>query len=64
MYDLSKKDPEVLKKLELLSPSQLEAIPKVIEGDGKAEFFGEGTSEEYKLMQEKDKGFLGRIFGL
>ncbi len=33
-------------------------------GDGKAEFLGEGTEEEYKRMVEEDKGFKKRIFGL
>lgn len=33
-------------------------------GDGKAVFFGEGTEQELKEQEEKDKGFIGRVFGL
>lgn len=32
-------------------------------GDGQAVFFGEGTEEEFKDQENKDKGLLG-IFGL
>lgn len=32
-------------------------------GDGKAEFLGEGTEQEFKDQQNADKGFKG-IFGL
>lgn len=32
-------------------------------GDGKAEFLGEGTEEEFKQMENEDKG-LGGVFGL
>jgi hypothetical protein len=32
-------------------------------GDGKAEFLGEGSAEEFKQQQEADKGLRG-IFGL
>ncbi len=35
-----------------------------ISGDGKAEFLGEGTIEEYRDQQEADKGFKKRLFGL
>lgn len=33
-------------------------------GDGKAEFLGEGTDEEFKDQIEKDKGFKAKPFGL
>lgn len=33
-------------------------------GDGKAEFLGEGTSDEYQEQQERDKGFKNKPFGL
>ncbi len=56
---LSKKD---LKTLENLTEEQIDKLPD--DGDGGAVFFGEGTSEEYKEMQERDKGFMGKIFGL
>lgn len=36
--------------------------PKV-EGDGKAEFLGEGTTEEFEELEKEDKGQKG-IFGL
>lgn len=35
-----------------------------VEGDGKAEFLGEGTVEEYKRQEERDKGFFDKVFGL
>lgn len=61
MYDLSKKDPETLKKLENLTPEQLASVPE--EGDGKAVFFGEGTHAEFEEMEREKKGLKG-IFGL
>ncbi len=36
--------------------------PKV-KGDGKAEFIGQGTEEEYKEFEQEQKGFKG-IFGI
>ena len=42
LIKLSKKDP---KALEALTDEQINLIPEV--GDGKAEFFGEGTEEEF-----------------
>lgn len=54
MWDLSKKDPEVLKTLEALTPNDLKIIPEA--GDGKAEFFGAGTQEEYEEMVKEDNG--------
>lgn len=56
MYQLSKKDPEALKVLESLSDEQLKAVPEVVEGDGKAEFFGEGTEKEWEEQQKIDDG--------
>jgi hypothetical protein len=32
-------------------------------GDGKAEFLGEGSAEEFKQQEEGDKGLRG-VFGL
>ena len=60
MYQLSKKEPEALKKLENLTDEQLDFIPD--EGDGNAIFIGEGTQEEFKEMIEEDKGFKN-LFG-
>lgn len=54
MYELSKKDPKALETLENLSPEQLAFIPD--EGDGKADFLGEGTTEEYEDMLKEDDG--------
>lgn len=33
-------------------------------GDGKAEFLGEGSSDDFKDQIEKDKGFKSKPFGL
>lgn len=60
-WQLSKKDPKALEKLEKLSDEEMAYIPEI--GDGKAVFFGEGTEEEYKALEKEDKGFKG-IFGL
>jgi hypothetical protein len=54
IYDLSKKDPEALKVLETLSPEQLKIVPEA--GDGKAEFFGDGTDEEYQEFLKEENG--------
>lgn len=54
MYELSKKDPKALEALENLSPEQLAVIPDEV--DGKAEFLGEGTTEEYENMLKEDDG--------
>lgn len=60
MYQLSKKEPEALKKLENLTEEQLAFIPE--DGDGKAVFLGEGTQEEYQEQVDEDKGFK-HLFG-
>ena len=59
MWELSKKDPEVLDKYEKLSPEEIEKIPEASKGNGKAVFFGEGTSEEFVEQERKDKGLAG-----
>lgn len=48
---LSKKDPEILDKL---TDDILVNIPE--DGNGKAEFFGPGTAEEFEEQERKDKG--------
>ena len=53
---LASKDPEALKVLEGLTDEQLKAVPDVSEGDGQAEFFGEGTPEELKELKKEDEG--------
>jgi len=58
IYKLSTKDSKVL---DSLTDEQIEALPEA--GDGQAVFFGEGTEEELKEQENKDKGLLG-IFGL
>lgn len=59
---LSKKDPNALKKLEGLTDEQMAIIPEV--GNGKAEFFGPGTEEEFKEQERKDKFGVKKLFGL
>lgn len=59
---LSKKDPVALKKLESLTEEQMAIIPEV--GDGKAEFIGPGTEEEYLDQERKDKFGIKKLFGL
>lgn len=60
-WQLSNKDPKALEKLETLTDAQIDLIP--VEGDGKAEFIGAGTEEEFKDQQKADKGLKG-LFGL
>lgn len=57
-WALSKKN---LKVLEELTEEQIAQITDA--GDGKAEFLGVGTEEEFKEQEKVDKGFKG-IFGL
>lgn len=40
-----------------------EKVEEGVYGDGKAEFLGEGSQEEFEQMQKADKGLKG-IFGL
>ena len=54
LFELAKKDPEALKVLEGLTKEQLSVVPE--EGDGKAVFFSEGSSEEYEKMLKSDNG--------
>lgn len=57
LWVLSKKDPKALELLETLTPEQLAIVPdEPVEGDGKAEFFGEGTTEELLKLQREDSG--------
>ncbi len=58
LYELSKKDPIAL---EALTDKEIEAIPE--EGDGNAEFLGEGTHQEFEDQKKADKG-LKHIFGI
>lgn len=53
-WQLAKKDPKALEKLEQLTEEEMAYIPEI--GDGKAVFFGQGTEEEFKEMQKEDSG--------
>lgn len=39
-------------------------IEENTDGDGKAEFLGEGTAEEFRAQEEADRGFTNKPFGL
>ena len=54
MWELSNKDPEALKALESLPATVIKSIPE--RANGKAEFLGEGTEDEYLDLERKDKG--------
>lgn len=58
MYELSKKDPKALQEL---TDEQIAFLPD--EGDGKAEWLGEGTQEEMEEQEREDKG-MKNIFGI
>jgi hypothetical protein len=57
LWQLSNKDPKALEVLEGLTDEQLKSVPD--EGDGKAEWLGEGTEEEFIEQQRKDNGLQG-----
>lgn len=62
LYQLTKKDPKALELLENLTPEQMQSLPD--EGDGKAEFLGAGTEEEFLEQERKDKFGIKNLFGL
>jgi hypothetical protein len=59
VWELSKKDPEILDKYEKLTPEELADIPNVSKGDGKAVFFGLGSEEDFVEQERADKGIKG-----
>ncbi len=59
VWELSKKDPEILDLYEKLTPEEIADIPNVSKGDGKAVFFGKGTTEEFIELERADKGLKG-----
>lgn len=59
IVELSRKDPEILDKYEKLTPEEIADIPNASKGDGKAVFFGEGSTEEFVDQERKDKGLKG-----
>lgn len=64
--DLSKLTETELGQLSegLKRPGVIVAIPQASIGDGKAEFIGPGTEEEYNEQQNKDKYGAKKLFGL
>ncbi len=59
LYQLSKKDPEVLSRLENLTDEQLALLPD--EGDGKAVFFTQGSEKDYEDLKREDEGMTAWI---
>lgn len=57
LLELSKRDK---KKIDELTLEEIISIP--LEGDGKGEYLGEGTQEEFEQQEKKDKGLWG-LFG-
>lgn len=57
LWTLTKKDPKALEVLEKLTDEQLKVVPE--EGNGKAEFIGPGTQEEFLDQQRDDEGMKG-----
>lgn len=57
IIELSKKDH---KKVDELTDEIISSVP--LEGDGKAEYLGQGTEQEFKDQEQKDKGLFG-LFG-
>jgi general stress protein 26 len=53
LWQLSKRDNKLVDKLTL---NEIVSIP--LEGDGKAQFIGEGTREEFEEQEKKDKGLF------
>ncbi len=56
LWKLAGKSPEALKILEGLTEEQLNAVPDVSEGDGKAVFFSEGTHDEFVEHEKEEAG--------
>ena len=59
LYELSKKDSEILDVYDTLTPEEIKDIPNASKGDGKAVFFSEGSSEDFLDQERKDKGLSG-----
>lgn len=57
IWELSRRDKKIVDKLTL---EEVVSIP--LEGDGKGEFLGEGTKEEFEDMEKGDRGVFG-LFG-
>ena len=57
LWELTKKDPQALAKLESLSVEQLNEVPEA--GDGKAVFFSEGTEEDFIEFEREQSGMKG-----
>jgi hypothetical protein len=55
LWTLSKKDDRVLRALDGLTQEELDALPDH-KMPTKAEFFGEGTAEEYVEQEREDLG--------
>ena len=63
LWNLTRKDPKALERLEKLTDEELAYIPEI--GDGKAVFFGEGTEEEFNELEHESKfGGIKKLFGL
>lgn len=54
LWDLTKKDPKAIEKLEKLTEEDMAYIPEI--GDEKSVFFGPGTEEEFNEMKKEDEG--------
>jgi hypothetical protein len=59
VWELSKKDPEILDLYEKLTPEEIADIPDASKGDGKAVFLGEGSTEDFIAQERADKGLAG-----
>jgi len=57
IWQLSKKDP---KKLAELTDEQIDKLPEA--GNGKAEFLGVGTEEEFLEQENEDKFGFKKLF--
>lgn len=56
LWQLSKKDPKALELISSMTKDQIDLIPEINEGDGKAVFFDEGFEEEAKQLEKEDNG--------
>lgn len=53
-WQLTKKDPKALERLEKLTEEDMAYIPEI--GDSKAVFFSEGSTEEFDDFQKEESG--------
>lgn len=63
LWNLSKSDIHIVRPNEPI-PEDSQQVRLVTQGNGKAEFIGQGTEEEFNDQERKDKFGVKKLFGL